>query len=65
MTTTMLPESDNAGVAVADGNDSTVNQTDDEQLQLVTFRVGSEEFGVDILAVQEINRMMQITRAAR
>jgi purine-binding chemotaxis protein CheW len=31
-------------------------------LQLVTFRLGNEEFGVDILKVQEINRMMDITR---
>lgn len=33
-----------------------------EQLQLVTFEVGSEEFAIDILSVQEINRMMKITR---
>jgi len=33
-----------------------------EQLQLVTFEVASEEFAVDILAVQEINRMMDLTR---
>lgn len=32
------------------------------QLQLVTFEVGAEHFAVDILTVQEINRMMQITR---
>ena len=31
-------------------------------LQLVSFKLGDEEFGVDILRVQEINRMMQITR---
>jgi purine-binding chemotaxis protein CheW len=31
-------------------------------LQLVTFKLGNEEFGVDILKVQEINRMMDITR---
>ncbi len=31
-------------------------------LQLVTFKVGNEEFGVDILKVQEINKMMSITR---
>ena len=30
-------------------------------LQLVTFRIGDEEFGVDILSVQEIIRLMQIT----
>jgi purine-binding chemotaxis protein CheW len=33
-----------------------------EQLQLVTFEVGQEEFAIDILSVQEINRMMTITR---
>jgi purine-binding chemotaxis protein CheW len=38
------------------------NSNDREQLQLVTFEVGEEEFAIDILAVQEINRMMQITR---
>ncbi len=31
-------------------------------LQLVSFKIGSEEFGVDILKVQEINRMMQVTK---
>lgn len=36
--------------------------TQDELLQLVSFRIGSEEFGVDILKVQEINRMVDITR---
>lgn len=33
-----------------------------DQLQLVSFVVGAEEFAVDILAVQEINRMMPLTR---
>ncbi len=33
-----------------------------EVLQLVTFHVGDEEFGVDILRVREINRLMEITR---
>jgi len=36
--------------------------TDGRILQLVTFKLGNEEFGVDILKVQEINRMMVITR---
>ncbi len=35
---------------------------DEAILQLVTFNVGEEEFGVEILAVREINRMMEITR---
>ncbi len=34
----------------------------DEILQLVSFKIGDEEFGVDILKVQEINRIMQITQ---
>ncbi|MEF2144499.1 MAG: chemotaxis protein CheW [Desulfovibrionaceae bacterium] len=38
---------------------------DDELIQLVTFRIGSEEFGVDILAVQEIIRTMTITRVPK
>jgi len=31
-------------------------------LQLVSFKIGEEEFGIDILKVQEINRMLQITK---
>ena len=34
----------------------------DEPLQIVSFRVGSEEFGLDILRVQEIIRHQQLTR---
>ena len=34
----------------------------DELIQLVTFHLGREEFGVDILKVQEINRMVEITK---
>ncbi|MCC6963431.1 MAG: chemotaxis protein CheW [candidate division Zixibacteria bacterium] len=34
-------------------------------LQLVSFNIGTEEFGVDILKVQEINRMVEITRVPR
>jgi purine-binding chemotaxis protein CheW len=33
-----------------------------EQLQLVSFVLAGEEFAVDILAVREINRMMDLTR---
>jgi purine-binding chemotaxis protein CheW len=33
-----------------------------ELLQLVTFIIGSEEFGVEISCVHEINRMLQITK---
>lgn len=33
-----------------------------EILQLVTFLIGNEEYAVDILYVQEINRMIPITK---
>jgi len=42
-----------------------VQKKDDELLQLVTFSIGEEEFGVDILKVQEIIRTMEITRVPR
>lgn len=34
----------------------------DELVQLVSFRLGQEDFGIDILKVQEINRMVEITK---
>lgn len=34
----------------------------EELLQLVSFKLGEEEFGVDILKVQEINRMTNVTK---
>jgi purine-binding chemotaxis protein CheW len=37
----------------------------DDILQLVSFNIGTEEFGVDILKVQEINRMVEITKVPR
>jgi len=42
-------------------NEETLKNEHDEILQLVSFKIGNEEFGVDILRVQEINRMLQIT----
>jgi len=33
-----------------------------DMLQIVSFKIGTEEFGVDILRVQEINRLVQITQ---
>ncbi len=39
-----------------------LNQAESDELQLVSFNIGSEEFGVDILKVQEINRMVEITK---
>ncbi len=41
---------------------TTSNDRSSQQLQLVTFEVAGEEFAVDILRVQEINRMMALTR---
>lgn len=41
---------------------STPNRTPEDQLQLVSFWIGEEEFAIDILRVREINRMMLITR---
>ena len=38
---------------------------DIDLLQLVTFSIGDEEFGVDILKVQEIIRTMEITKVPR
>ncbi|MCK9239814.1 chemotaxis protein CheW [Desulfocurvus sp.] len=38
---------------------------DAELIQLVTFSIGEEEFGVDILKVQEIIRTMEITRVPK
>jgi len=45
-------------------NDERNNPADagSELLQLVSFMVDKEEFGVNILCVQEINRLMEITR---
>ena len=37
-------------------------QVGEDLLQLVSFTIGDEEFGVDILHVQEIIRMVQVTR---
>jgi len=40
-----------------------ISQNDSaELLQLVSFKIGDEEFGVDILNVQEINKMATITK---
>lgn len=49
-----------------DKNRITVSAKQSEEiLQLVSFNVGTEEFGIDILKVQEINRMVDITRVPR
>lgn len=38
------------------------NQEVDEILQLVSFKIGNEEFGIDILKVEEIIRIISITK---
>ena len=43
-------------------NNDDTKKENKELLQLVSFKIGDEEFGVDILSVQEINRMSQITK---
>lgn len=45
--------------------EETQKRQDAELLQLVTFSIGEEEFGVDILKVQEIIRTMEITKVPR
>lgn len=37
-------------------------EKNEEIVQLVSFNIGTEEFGVDILKVQEINKLVQITK---
>ena len=37
-------------------------ESTDDLLQLVIFQLGGEEFGVEIMQVQEIIRMLGITR---
>ena len=39
-----------------------ISKVESDELQLVSFNIGTEEFGVDILKVQEINRMVEITK---
>lgn len=39
-----------------------ISVQENELLQLVTFAISEEEFGIDILRVQEIIRMMPITK---
>jgi len=45
--------------------EETRKKQDAELIQLVTFSIGEEEFGVDILKVQEIIRTMEITKVPK
>lgn len=40
-------------------------KTADDLLQFVICRIGSEEFAVDVLSVQEINRIVEVTRVPK
>ena len=46
-------------------DDNIKTQLSGKTLQAVTFALGSEEYGVDIAQVQEINRMVTITHVPR
>lgn len=49
------------GPEITSAENLVADEATDGVLQLVSFVVGTEEFAVPILAVQEINRMMPIT----
>lgn len=51
-----------SSTALTKVNEYDVQRQKEELLQLVTFNIGHEEFGVDILKVQEIIRTVQITK---
>jgi len=42
-----------------------MNETRNDIVQLVTFMLGDEEYGIDILSVQEILRMVEITQVPK
>jgi purine-binding chemotaxis protein CheW len=44
------------------GSNSENKNESNELLQLVSFKIDNEEFGIDILNVQEINKMTQVTK---
>src|SRR5579885_373491 len=58
-----------ASAGIGAGSESGANGHDqanqDGFCQLVTCRVDKEEYAVDILSVQEINRMVEITRVPK
>ena len=54
-----------AAIEQSPGTGTGEQQLSGEMAHLVCFRLGEEEYGVDIGQVQEINRMMPITRVPR
>lgn len=53
---------DATAAAPRSATDAATDAGSGEQLQLVTFEINGEEYAFDILAVQEINRMLELTR---
>ena len=51
-----------SGVEETIQHDSKIAAASSDIVQLVSFSLGGEEFGVDILKVQEINRIMRLTK---
>lgn len=62
MTVTNATAAETTELATQAGTTDAAAASGERQLQLVTFELAEEEFAVDILAVREINRMMELTR---
>ena len=58
----LTKESPSKGINTSTAMGGTRQQDASDQLQLVTFEVGKEQFAIDILSVQEINRMSRSLR---
>jgi purine-binding chemotaxis protein CheW len=52
---------ENAGYSITISRDRPLSRSE-ELLQVVSFKVGNEEFGIDILRVHEIIRLQELTR---
>jgi purine-binding chemotaxis protein CheW len=50
---------------MADVKEEKKQQLSGEMIQVVSFRLGSEEYGVDIAQVQEIIRLVEVTHVPR
>lgn len=57
--------SDELNSAATTPEGSETNTGSSEQMQLVTFELAGEHFAVDIHAVREINRLLEITRVPK
>ncbi|MCC2643183.1 MAG: cheW [Nitrospira sp.] len=51
--------------AAAEAADRLDEKAGDDLLQFVICRIGNEEFAVDVLSVQEINRIVEVTRVPK